>query len=285
MNEESEKDQKWVDDLLAQLPTPKPVPDDVSRHLDQFLAERVAELQAQSNVVSISSSRSSTRASGSFTRRYQFMLAAAAVTGLLAFVGTQNSLFTNNSDRTSVASQENPPNDEPIVDSNSQNQEEPGVVESPADDNSSDNSKEQPSNSKPAEQTPENDNSSEMIDPEATATKIQVLGSEGGTGYLPNDAPDVQVTNSGMDYATNLVAILDEVAPYGEAGKVNKLSTSQLKCIVQLKLVDRVIAVDAGKYKGSNVVTFFAFADDGTTKAYVTGPGNNCTLVKKISIN
>ena len=285
MNEENEKDQQWVDDLLAQLPTPKPVPDDVSRHLDQFLAERVAELQAQSNVVSLSSSRSSTRASGSFTRRYQFMLAAAAVTGLLAFVGTQNSLFTNDSDRTSVASQENPPNDEPIVESNSQTQEEPSSGESPAGDNSDDNSKEQPSKSEPVNQAPEGANSSEMIDPEATATDIQVLGSEGGTGYLPTDAPDVQVTNSGMDYSTNFDAILNEVAPYGEAGKVNKLSTSQLKCIVKLKLVDRVIAVDSGKYKGSNVVTFFAFADDGTTKAYVTVPGSSCTLVKKISIN
>jgi hypothetical protein len=277
---ENESNHEWVDELLAQLPTPTPVPDDVSRHLDQFLAERVAELQEQSNVVSINSSRSKSRVSGSFGRRYQFLLAAAAVTGLLVFVGTQNSLFTNDSDRTSVASEENPPNEEPIVDSNSQNQEEPSVVESPAEDKP----ESEPSNTQPAVQPPDVADSSEMIDPETT-TDIQVLGSEGGTGYLPKDAPDVQVTKSGMDYATNLEVILQEIAPYGEPGKVNKLSTSQLKCIVQLKLVDRVIAVDSGTYKGTNVVTFFAFADDGTTKAYVTVPGNSCTLVKKLSIN
>ena len=78
MNEENEKDQEWVDELLQRLPAPQPVPDDVSRHLNQFLAERVAELQAQSNVVSFNSAKTQR----TFGRRYQFMVAAAAITGL-----------------------------------------------------------------------------------------------------------------------------------------------------------------------------------------------------------
>ena len=279
MNEENEKDQQWVDDLLAQLPTPEPVPDDISHHLDQFLAERVAELQAQSNVVSLSSSRSRSRTSESFTRRYQFMLAAAAVTGLLAFVGTQSSLFNSAPGTSDIAAPVSSPSAAPETGAEEESQEVPTSGESAEGTQGS-----EPAGKSP-EKNPESDNTLGLVDPEATNTEIQVLGSEGGTEYLPSDAPDVQITKSGKDYATSLDAILKEVAPYSEPGKVNKLSTNQLKCIVQLKLIDRVIAVDSGTYKGSNVVTFFAFADDGTTKAYVTVPGNSCTLVKKISIN
>ena len=279
MNEENEKDQQWVDDLLAQLPTPVPVPDDVSRNLNQFLAERVAELQAQSNVVSLSTSRSPSRVSESFSRRYQFMLAAAAVTGLLVFVGTQSSLFNSAPKGSDIAAPVSSPSAAPETSAQEESKEVPTSGESAEVTEGS-----EPAAKSPAKK-PESKNTSGMIDAEVTNTEIQVLGSEGGTEYLPSDAPDVQITKSGKDYATSLDEILNEVAPYGEPGKVNKLSTNQLKCIVQLKLVDRVIAVDSGTYKGSNVVTFFAFADDGTTKAYVTVPGNNCTLVKKIPIN
>ena len=280
MNDE-DKD-KWVDDLLGQLPAPKPVPEDISKQLDVFLANHISTLEAQSraagsNVVSLSAQRSNR-----FTSRYQFMVAAAAVVGVLTFVGSQTSLFNGNSGANEVVAQPDSNQSTAIPQENSTESETPAVDQ---EDSGS------ATETDPAETPPDNgtggsnQGTGEMVDPEVSSSEIQVLGSEGGTQYLPSDAPNVQITKSGMDYAKNLDAILDEIAPYGEPGKLNKLNDAQLACVIKFKIVDRVVAVDSGKYNGANVVTFFAIADDGTTKAYITKPGNSCELVKKISIN
>ena len=281
MSANHEDKEKWVDDLLAQVPAPAPIPDDISRQLDEFLAGHIATLesQSQSNTVSLQSRRANR-----FTSRYQILVAAAAVLGILTFAGTQTSFFSSNPGSTEIAAEPNEVEVEPtpIPEENSTEQE----VTEPADEPENSGSGTKPTPTK----TPESDNSgnqgnSGMVDPEVSSSEIQVLGSEGGTEYLPSNAPNVQITRSGMDYAKNLDAILDEIAPYGEPGKLNKLSDSQLACVIKFKLVDRVVAVDSGKYNGASVVTFFAIADDGTTKAYITKPGNSCDLVKKVSIN
>lgn len=280
-NHEGEQE-KWVDDLLAKLPAPTPVPQDISDQLDAFLADHISTLEAEArsagnNVRSLSSQRSNR-----FTSRYQFLAAAAAVVGVLTFVGTQTSLFTGTPESSEVAAQsegEEPNSNEPTTTPSENVNEGSGAVdeggaesappETPSED--SDNGASQEDN--------------QMIDPEVSSSDIQVLGSEGGTQYLPSDAPSVQITKSGMDYAKNIDAILDEIAPYGEPGKLNKLNNSELACVIKFKIVDRVVAVDSGKYNGASVVTFFAIADDGTTKAYISKPGNGCELVKKVSIN
>lgn len=281
MSANHEDKEKWVDDLLAQVPAPAPIPDDISRQLDEFLAGHIATLesQSQSNTVSLQSRRANR-----FTSRYQILVAAAAVLGILTFAGTQTSFFSSNPDSTEIAAEPNEVEVEPtpIPEENSTEQE----VTEPADEPENSGSGTEPTPTK----SPESDNSgnqgnSGMVDPEVSSSEIQVLGSEGGTEYLPSNAPNVQITRSGMDYGKNLDAILDEIAPYGEPGKLNKLSDSQLACVIKFKLVDRVVAVDSGKYNGASVVTFFAIADDGTTKAYITKPGNSCELVKKVSIN
>jgi len=281
MSANHEDKEKWVDDLLAQVPAPAPIPDDISRQLDEFLADHIATLesQSQSNTVSLQSRRANR-----FTSRYQILVAAAAVLGILTFAGTQTSFFSSNPDSTEIAAEPNEVEVEPtpIPEENSTEQE----VTEPADEPENSGSGTEPTPTK----SPESDNSgnqgnSGMVDPEVSSSEIQVLGSEGGTEYLPSNAPNVQITRSGMDYGKNLDAILDEIAPYGEPGKLNKLSDSQLACVIKFKLVDRVVAVDSGKYNGASVVTFFAIADDGTTKAYITKPGNSCELVKKVSIN
>ena len=281
MSANHEDKEKWVDDLLAQVPAPAPIPDDISRQLDEFLADHIATLesQSQSNTVSLQSRRANR-----FTSRYQILVAAAAVLGILTFAGTQTSFFSSNPGSTEIAAEPNEVEVEPtpIPEENSTEQE----VTEPADEPENSGSGTEPTPTK----SPESDNSgnqgnSGMVDPEVSSSEIQVLGSEGGTEYLPSNAPNVQITRSGMDYGKNLDAILDEIAPYGEPGKLNKLSDSQLACVIKFKLVDRVIAVDSGKYNGASVVTFFAIADDGTTKAYITKPGNSCELVKKVSIN
>lgn len=281
MSANHEDKDKWVDDLLAQVPAPAPIPDDISRQLDEFLADHIATLesQSQSNTVSLQSRRANR-----FTSRYQILVAAAAVLGILTFAGTQTSFFSSNPGSTEIAAEPNEVEVEPtpIPEENSTEQE----VTEPADEPESSGNGTEPTPTK----TPEEDNSADqgnsgMVDPEVSSSEIQVLGSEGGTEYLPSNAPNVQITRSGLDYAKNLDAILDEIAPYGEPGKLNKLSNSQLACVIKFKLVDRVVAVDSGKYNGASVVTFFAIADDGTTKAYISKPGNGCELVKRVSIN
>ena len=280
MNDE-DKD-KWVDDLLAQMPASQPIPRDISEQLDQFLAEHISTLEAQaraqgSNVVSLGAQRSNRLSS-----RYQFLVAAAAVVGVLTFVGTQTTFFTGNSGSTEVAAEPDSSQSTPMPKENSSEEEKP-VIEQGDTGNTNE--------TVPTETSTNNGESSSnqgngtMVDPEVSSSEIQVLGSEGGTQYLPSNAPNVQITKSGMDYAKNLDAILDEIAPYGEPGKLNKLSDAQLACVIKYKLVDRVVAVDSGKYNGASVVTFFAIADDGTTKAYITKPGNNCELIKRVSIN
>ena len=282
MSVNDEEKDKWVDDLLAQLPAPKPVPEDISKQLDQFLAEHISTLEAQSqasggNVVSLSARRSNR-----FTSRYQFMVAAAAVVGVLTFVGSQTSLFNGSSGAKEVVAQPDSNQSPATPQEHSTESETPAVDQEDSGSATDTDPAETPTDSGTGGS---NQGTGEMVDPEVSSSEIQVLGSEGGTQYLPSDAPNVQITKSGMNYAKNLDAILDEIAPYGEPGKLNKLSDAQLSCVIKFKIVDRVVAVDSGKYDGANVVTFFAIADDGSTKAYITKPRNNCELVKKVSIN
>ncbi len=281
MSANHEDKEKWVDDLLAQVPAPAPIPDDISRQLDEFLADHIATLesQSQSNTVSLQSRRANR-----FTSRYQILVAAAAVLGILTFAGTQSSFFSSNPGSTEIAAEPNEVEVEstPIPEENSTEQE---VTEPAVEPENSGNGTEPTPTKSPESDNSSNQGNSGMVDPEVSSSEIQVLGSEGGTEYLPSNAPNVQITRSGMDYGKNLDAILDEIAPYGEPGKLNKLNDSQLACVIKFKLVDRVVAVDSGKYNGASVVTFFAIADDGTTKAYITKTGNSCELVKKVSIN
>ncbi len=288
MSMNGEDKDKWVDDLLAQLPTSKPVPHDISKQLDDFLADHIATLesQSQSNTVSLQNRRAQR-----FTARYKFMVAAAAVAGVLTFVGSQTSLFNGNSQRSEVAAESNSGESDGASNPIDSNNPEltPMPEESVSTAEGGDGADGQQGTTEPAPAPSSKGSSKEgnaqTVDPEVTSPEIQMLGSEGGTEYLPSDAPNVQITRSGMDYAKNLDAILDEIAPYGEPGKLNKLTNAQLACVVKFKLVDRVVAVDSGKYNGANVIAFFAIADDGTTKAYITKPGNSCELAKKVSIN
>jgi len=278
MSTHEEDEYKWVDDLLRKLPAPTPIPEDISKQLDKFLADHIATLEAESksksnNVVSLQS-----RGTNRFTSRYQILVAAAAVLGILTFAGTQTSLFTSQSGSSEVAAEPNQSPSEPTpAPEQSATEEEAPAVEQESEPTTS--------QAPTQEESSPNQGTGEMVNPEVDPSDIQVLGSEGGTEYLPGNAPNVQITKSGMDYAKNLDAILDEIAPYGEPGKLNKLSNAQLGCVVKFKLVDRVVAVDSGRYNGESIVTFFAIADDGTTKAYVTKPGDSCELVKKFSIN
>jgi hypothetical protein len=51
----SNKDEKWLDELLSDLPKPEKTGDQISAQLDAFLSEQSAKISASSNVRSLSS--------------------------------------------------------------------------------------------------------------------------------------------------------------------------------------------------------------------------------------
>ena len=168
MNDE-DKD-KWVDDLLAQLPAPKPVPQDISEQLDHFLADHISTLEAEArangnNVVSLGAQRSNR-----FTSRYQLLVAAAAVLGILTFAGIQTSFFTSQPESSEIAAEPNT------------NANQPTPIPEESASQESDTTVDQESANKPTPKSEESISAEEnngLVDPEASSSEIQVLGSEG----------------------------------------------------------------------------------------------------------
>ena len=100
---------------------------------------------------------------------------------------------------------------------------------------------------------------------------------------MPADADPVAVTKTGKDYNTELDEILKSVPFYSEPGRINKIGTERISCIVKLKLVDYVSAIDQGTYKTEPIDAYYAYANDGSISIYLTTSG--CRLIKTISVN
>ena len=273
---DSKKD-LWVDELLGQVPAPREVPQFVSRDLDAFLAQQVAALEKESAVTSLTARRSR-RNTGFYL---SVGLVAAAVIGVFTFAGNNFNLLGSDNGVTEIS-----------VAAPSQSANSGGTSTPESNEQSSTNSTPETSQatSEPTaepEKTPESGansgGQSNAVEPEST--EIQVLGSQGGTKYLPSDAPNIMITRTGMDYATSLNAVVEKTLPFGEPGKVNKLPAAELQCIVKLDLVDRVIAVDYGRYNGKKAVAYFVINDDGTTDAVIAYQDGSCSLAKRTSIN
>jgi hypothetical protein len=113
--------------------------------------------------------------------------------------------------------------------------------------------------------------------------QIEILSQNGGSIDLPADAGPVALTKIGKDYATNLDEILKSVPFYSEPGRINKIGTKRIACIVKLKLVDYVSAIDRGTYKSQPVDAYYAYADDGSISIYLTT--SSCRLIKTIPVN
>ena len=263
----SNKDEKWLDDLLSDLPKPEKTGDQISAKLDAFLSDQSAKISATSNVSSISA-----HANQKGQRKNWFVQPVGIAASFIVVAAIGFGLISQSNNGSVSTSKNN------LAD---------GAV----------SAKPVPSQSPSATPTPEpsqdaGQNSSKPSKPASKPTskpapaeqsQIEILSQNGGSIDLPADADPVAVTKSGKDYSTKLNEILKSVPFYSEPGRINKIGTERISCIVKLKLVDYVSAIDQGTYKTEPIDAYYAYANDGSISIYLTTSG--CRLIKTISIN
>ena len=265
----SNKDEKWLDELLADLPKPEKTGDQISAQLDAFLSEQSAKISASSNVTSLSShSKEKNQRKNWFTQPIgiaaSFIVVAAIGFGLISQSNSGNISSPKNN----------------LADGSTNSNTTPAPSESPAPAPSSEPSQDAESNSS----TPSKPKSKPTPDPvSAEQGQVEILSQNGGSIDLPADAGPVVLTKIGKDYATNLDEILKSVPFYSEPGRINKIGTKRIACIVKLKLVDYVSAIDRGTYKNEAVDAYYAYADDGSISIYLAT--SSCRLIKTIPVN
>ena len=263
----SNKDEKWLDKLLSDLPKPEETGDQISAQLDAFLSDQSAKISAASDV-----SYLSTHAKQKSSRKNwfvqpvgiaaSFIVVAAIGFGLISQLNSGNlSTPKNNLADGSVSAKPIP-------------SESPSVIPAPAPSQEAEQNSSKPS--KPASKPTSNPAQAEQ-------SQIEILSQNGGSIDLPADANPVPITKTGKDYNTKLNEILKFVQFYGEPGRINEIGTDRISCIVKLKLVDYVSAIDRGTYKAEPIDAYYAYADDGSISIYLTTSG--CRLIKTISVN
>lgn len=263
----SNKDEKWLDDLLSDLPKPEKTGDQISAKLDAFLSDQSAKISASSNVSSLSAhaNQKGQRKNWFFQPvgiAASFIVVAAIGFGLISQSNSGNVSTPKNNLADGAVSTKPVPS------------ESPSVAPSPEPSQEAEQNSSKPS--KPASKPTSNPAPAEQ-------SQIEILSQNGGSIDLPADANPVPVTKTGKDYNTKLDEILKFVPFYSEPGRVNKISTDRIACIVKLKLVDYVSAIDRGTYKAESVDAFYAYADDGSISIYLTTSG--CRLIKTIPVN
>ena len=244
----SNKDEKWLDELLS---------------------EQSAKISASSNVRSLSShSKEKNQRKNWFTQPIgiaaSFIVVAAIGFGLISQSNSGNISSPKNN----------------LADGSTNSNSTPAPSESPAPVPSSEPSKDGESNS-PTPSKPSSKPTPDAVS--AEQGQIEILSQNGGSIDLPADAGPVAVTKIGKDYATNLDEILKSVPFYSEPGRINKIGTKRIACIVKLKLVDYVSAIDSGTYKSQPVDAYYAYADDGSISIYLAT--SSCRLIKTIPVN
>ena len=265
----SNKDEKWLDELLSDLPKPEKTGDQISAQLDAFLSEQSTKISDSSNVRSLSShTKEKSQRKNWFTQPIgiaaSFIVVAAIGFGLISQSNSGNISSPRNN----------------LADGSTNSNSTPAPSESPAPAPSSEPSQDAESNSS----TPSKPSSKPTPDPvSAEQGQIEILSQNGGSIDLPADAGPVAVTKIGKDYATNLDEILKSVPFYSEPGRINKIGTKLIACIVKLKLVDYVSAIDRGTYKSQPVDAYYAYADDGSISIYLAT--SSCRLIKTIPVN
>ena len=167
-----------------------------------------------------------------------------------------------------------------LADGSTNSNSTPAPSESPAPAPSSEPSQDAESNS-PTPSKPSSKPTPDAVS--AEQGQIKILSQNGGSIDLPADAGPVALTKIGKDYATNLDEILKSVPFYSEPGRINKIGTKRIACIVKLKLVDYVSAIDRGTYKSQPVDAYYAYADDGSISIYLAT--SSCRLIKTIPVN
>ena len=265
----SNKDEKWLDELLSDLPKPEKTGDQISAQLDAFLSEQSAKISASSIVRSLSShSKEKNQRKNWFTQPIgiaaSFIVVAAIGFGLISQSNSGNISSPKNN----------------LADGSTNSNSTPAPSESPAPAPSSEPSQDAESNS-PTPSKPSSKPTPDSVS--AEQGQIEILSQNGGSIDLPADAGQVAVTKIGKDYGTNLDEILKSVPFYSEPGRINKIGTKRIACIVKLKLVDYVSAIDRGTYKSQPVDAYYAYADDGSISIYLAT--SSCRLIKTIPVN
>ena len=265
----SNKDEKWLDELLSDLPKPEKTGDQISAQLDAFLSEQSAKISASSNVTSLSSHiKEKNQRKNWFAQPIgiaaSFIVVAAIGFGLISQSNSGNISSPKNN----------------LADGATNSNSTPAPSESPATVPNPEPSEDGESNSS----TPSKPKSKPTPDPvSADQGQVEILSQNGGSIDLPADANPVALTKTGKDYATNLDEILKSVPFYSEPGRINKIGTKRIACIVKLKLVDYVSAIDRGTYKNEAVDAYYAYADDGSISIYLAT--SSCRLIKTIPVN
>ena len=263
----SNKDEKWLDDLLSDLPKPEKTGDQISAKLDAFLSDQSAKISATSNVSSISAhANQKGQRKNWFVQPVgiaaSFIVVAAIGFGLISQSNNGSVSTSKNNLADGAVSAKPVPSKSPSA----------TPIPEPSQDAGQNSSKPSKPASKPTSKPAP-----------AEQSQIEILSQNGGSIDLPADADPVAVTKSGKDYSTKLNEILKSVPFYSEPGRINKIGTERISCIVKLKLVDYVSAIDQGTYKTEPIDAYYAYANDGSISIYLTTSG--CRLIKTISIN
>ena len=263
----SNKDEKWLDELLSDLPKPEKTGDQISAQLDAFLSDQSAKISATSNVSSISAHANQK------SQRKNWFVQPVGIAASFIVVAAIGFGFISQSNNGSVSTSKNNLADG-AVSTKPVPSESPSATPTPEPSQDAGQNSSQPS--KPASEPTSKPAPAEQ-------SQIEILRQNGGTIDLPADADPVAVTKSGKDYSTKLSEILKSVPFYSQPGRINKIGTARISCIVKLKLVDYVSAIDQGTYKAEPVDAYYAYADDGSISIYLTTSG--CRLIKTISVN
>ncbi len=265
----SNKDEKWLDQLLSDLPKPEKTGDQISAQLDAFLSEQSAKISSSSNVRSLSS-----RGNEKNLRKNWFVQPIGIAASFIVVAAIGFGLISQ-SDSGNISSPKNN-----LAEGATNSNPTPLPSESPATVPSSEPSQDGESNSS----NPSKPKVKPTADPVSVEQgQVEILSQNGGSIDLPADADPVALIKTGKDYTADLDEILKSVPFYSEPGRIDKIGTNRIACIVKLKLVDYVSAIDRGIYKGEAVDAYYAYADDGSISIYLTT--SSCRLIKTLPVN
>ena len=162
----SNKDEKWLDELLSDLPKPEKTGDQISAQLDAFLSEQSAKISASSNVRSLSShTKEKNQRKNWFTQPIgiaaSFIVVAAIGFGLISQSNSGNISSPKNN----------------LADGSTNSNSTPAPSESPAPAPSSEPSKDGESNS-PTPSKPSSKPTPDAVS--AEQGQIEILSQNGG---------------------------------------------------------------------------------------------------------
>ena len=113
------------------------------------------------------------------------------------------------------------------------------------------------------------------------------IPDEGRTVYGQSKSPtpavggkSVPVTDSGLDYSSNLVAAKEKILRTATKGDFKLLSSTQVSCSVQLGVDKSLWAIDSGTYDGEFIDAYYFGSSSSSLSIKIVGFG--CKLISEI---